>query len=137
MRKIVFSDRELKRLGGHYINETPSLLFIVLVSFLCFCAKRLFTVYVFGEFFFHSVHFWWIFLQCTFWWIFSMLGYSFQLFTHSKNSLQYQFDNSHSVLHLLARGILGLMSAKQYCTIPITYHNIQIQSVWEGGTNVI
>ena len=67
LRKIVFFDRELKRLGGHYFNETPSLLFIVLVSFLCFCAKRLFTVYVFGklfftvyvfgELFFHSVRF--------------------------------------------------------------------------------
>ena len=128
MRKIVFFDRELKRLGGHYINETPSLLFIVLVSFLCFCAKRLFTVYVFGEFFFHSVHFWWIFLQCTFWWIFSMLGYSFQLFTHSKNSLQYQFDNSHSVL--IARGILGISI---YKTISFQWHKIELcMGEWDG-----
>lgn len=55
--------------------------------------------------------------QCTFWVNFSSVYVlvnfqyawfnSFQLFTHSKNSLQYQFDNSHSVL-IVAGGILGI-----------------------------
>ena len=135
--EIAFFDRELKRLGGHYINETPSLFLIVLVSFLCFCAKRLFTVYVFGEFFFHSVRFWWIFLsQCTFWVNFSSVYVlvnfqyawfnSFQLFTHSKNSLQYQFDNSHSVL-IIARGILGI---SVYKTILFQWHKIESSVFW-------
>merc|ERR1719362_2679922 len=37
---------------------------------------------------------------------------SFQLFTHSKNSLQYQFDNSHSVSAIFKRPAHIFLSAR-------------------------
>jgi len=114
-----------------YINETPSLLFIVLVSFLCFCAKGSsqctfsvnfsFTVYVFGEFFF-SVRFG---------------EFSVCLVTLSNFSLTAKIRcNINSTIRIVCYNIKGNFRTYVCKTILFhTYHNVQIQSVWEGGTN--
>jgi len=98
MRKIVFFDRELKRLGGHYINLKLHHFFsLFLCPFYVFVQKALHSAR-FGEIFLHSVRFGEFFFHSVRFGEFSAWFNSFQLFTHSKNSLQYQFDNSQSVL---------------------------------------
>jgi len=101
MRKIVFFDRELKRLGGHYINLKLHHFFsLFMCPFYVFVQKALHSARFgeiflhsirFGEFFFHSVRFGEFFFHSVRFGEFSAWFNSFQLFTHSKNSLQYQF----------------------------------------------
>jgi len=85
-----------------------------------FLVNYSFTVYVLVNF--SSVYVWVNFQYAWF--------NSFQLFTHSKNSLQYQFDNSHSVL-IIARGFLGI---SVYKAISIQWHKIEssVYGEWNG-----
>lgn len=97
----------------------PFYVFVQKGSSQCtFLVNYSFTVYVLVNF--SSVYVWVNFQYAWF--------NSFQLFTHSKNSLQYQFDNSHSVL--IARGILGISI---YKTISFQWHKIELcMGEWNG-----
>ena len=101
MRKIVFFDRELSKLGGHYINLKLHHFFsLFLWPFYVFVQKGS-SQCTFWWIFLHSVHFGEFFFtvhllvkisftvyvlvkfssQCTFWWIFSMLGLTLSNFS--------------------------------------------------------